>query len=54
MKFYATAIAVVIAAGAAWTEEPKVELKSAKVSDVKAAIAEQKGKVVVLDFWATY
>lgn len=34
--------------------EPPVELKSASFADVKAAIAKSKGKIVVIDVWATY
>ncbi len=34
--------------------EPKVELKTVKLAAFKDAIAKHKGKVVIVDFWATW
>jgi len=35
-------------------DEPAVELKSVKLDGLTDAIAKHKGKVVVVDFWATF
>src|SRR5262249_11183224 len=35
-------------------EEPKVALTSVKLAGLKDAVAKHKGKVVVVDFWATF
>jgi len=35
-------------------DEPAVEIKSVKLDGLTDAIAKHKGKVVVVDFWATY
>lgn len=34
--------------------EDKVEIATVKIPDLKAAIAKHQGKIVVVDFWATF
>src|SRR5262245_28075679 len=51
-KLCACAIALVFA-GAVRAEE-KIDLKVVKFAGLEKAIADAKGKVVVVDFWATF
>lgn len=51
--FWSVAIvAVLCSVGAA--AEPAIELKPVKLAGLKEAIARHKGKIVVVDFWATF
>lgn len=46
-------LAVYLGVGALHAED-KVEISAVKLADLNAAIAKHKGKVVVVDFWATF
>src|SRR5262245_34082264 len=54
MKKFAVLGFALIFVSHARADEPKVELTSVKLSALKDAIAKHKGKVVVVDFWATF
>src|SRR5260221_8864246 len=54
MKKLILAVLILILVPAARADEPKVELASVKLAALKDAIAKHKGKVVVVDFWATF
>ena len=46
-------LAVYLGVGALHAED-KVEISAVKLADLNAAIAKHKGKIVVVDFWATF
>ncbi|MFL5339192.1 MAG: TlpA family protein disulfide reductase [Gemmataceae bacterium] len=46
--------ALFLLAGVAAAGEPAVELKVVKLGALDEAIAKHKGKIVVVDFWATF
>jgi hypothetical protein len=52
MKRFCLALGLLCLAASASAGEDKVELKLVKYDDLAKLIADQKGKVVVIDFWA--
>jgi hypothetical protein len=52
MKRLFLGIAMLGLALPAWAGDGKVELKQVKYDELTKLIADQKGKVVVVDFWA--
>jgi thiol-disulfide isomerase/thioredoxin len=46
-------LALALVAGALHADD-KVEITPVKLGELKAAIAKHKGKIVVVDFWATF
>ena len=54
MRALAAACLALLLAEPAARAEDKVEIKTIKFKDFDAAVAAHKGKIVVVDFWATF
>ena len=54
MKKLMLPVLVLIFAPAIRADEPKIDLAPVRLAALKDAVAKHKGKVVVVDFWATY
>ena len=54
LKVFGGIAALFVLAGLAQAGEPAVELKIVKLGALDEAIAKHKGKIVVVDFWATF
>lgn len=54
MRFLIPAAFVVLFGAASATSAEEVEIQVVKLSGLQKAVADQKGKIVVVDFWATF
>jgi hypothetical protein len=49
-----TGLALLGLAGVGLAQEPAISLKKVKYDELARAITQHKGKVVLVEFWATY